>query len=157
MSGFVLGKRSKAKLYGDDEHPGVHPAVAELVVKALGYSTVDFGITDGVRTEAEQQAMHRDGKSELDGVNKLSDHQRRLAVDIYPVVHLDGKRVNMYDIEDPFVVTQWLEVYRALMRASFKLGLVLEFGLGYNIGGGRDWPHVSIKGRVPADYSGMAS
>jgi len=157
MSTFAFGNGSKEKLYGNNDRPAVHPMVSKLAVKALGYSTVDFSIIDGRRLTADQQKVFAAGASALDGINQISDHQRGLAIDIYPCVKRDGKRVNMYDIDDPYVVTQWLEVYRAFMRAAMKLGLVLEFGLAYNISGGRDWPHISIKGITPTDYSDMSN
>jgi len=157
MVNYKYGKRSKVMLYGDESRPGVHEVVVKLCLLALEYSTVDFGITDGHRTSEQQQKMYATGKSELDGVKKISDHQRGLAIDVYPSARdANGKRLNMYKVNKPGVRKVWLEVYRAFMRAAMKLGLVLEFGLGYNIGGGRDWPHVSIKGRVPKDYSGMS-
>jgi len=157
MSNFAFGKGSKSKLYGDDTHPPVHPDIIKLANKALKYSTVDFSVIDGVRTSVEQRAMFDKGNSELDGVHKISDHQRRMAIDFLPIVHSpSGIKLNPYDVKNPLIVGAWLEVFRAFMRASFKLGLVLEFGVGYNIGSGRDYAHLSIKGRVPADYSGMA-
>ena len=150
MSNFRFGRRSKAKLYGDSTHPGVHPKVAELCVKALGYSEVDFGIIDGVRLTMEQQQMFANKRSMLDGVNKISDHQIGLAIDVLPTVHDEhGNRLDPYDISDNRVKVAWLEVYRAFMRASMKLGLVIEFGLGYNIHGGHDWPHMSVKNLSP--------
>jgi len=157
MQDFSFGTKSKAKLYGDDTHPGVHPDVAAMCEKALDISRYDFSIIDGVRTAEEQKKMYDDGVSELDGVNKISDHQRRLAIDVYPLARVDGKRVNMYDIRDQFVVSVWLEIYRSFLRAARLKGLVLELGLTYDMRSptSHDWPHISIKGRVPADYSGM--
>jgi len=156
MSNFAFGKRSKSFLYGNDERGPVVDVVAKLCEKALYYSTVDFSIIDGKRTEAQQQDMFNSGKSELDGVEKLSDHQYGMAIDVLPIVHVDGVKVNSFDVSIPEVKLGWLELYRAFMRASFKLGLVLEFGFGYNVGGGRDNPHISILGYVPKDFSGLA-
>jgi len=149
MSNFNFAPGSKEKLYGDGTHKGVHTKVAELCEKALEYSTVDFSITYGRRTEEEQKELYSKGRTELDGVNKKSDHQLGIAVDVLPYLRIDGKKLDMYNTEDKEVARCWLEVYRAFMRAAFKLHLVIEFGLCYNISGGRDWPHVSVKGVAP--------
>jgi len=160
MSNFKFGNRSKEYLYGSDERPPVHVEVAELCVRALKYSTVDFAIIDGHRSTEQQQAMFAKGRSTLDGVTKISDHQRALAIDVLPVVKDSrGNRLDAFDVSIPEVRIAWLEVYRAFMRAGFKLGLIIEFGLGYKLGKSeesRDWPHMSIKGRTPKDYSGMS-
>jgi len=157
MSNFKYGKRSKAKLYGDAEHPGVAKEVSELCELALSYSTVDFGIIDGFRLTHEQQHMYKIGNSELDGVNKLSSHQIGLAIDVLPSNSSGaGKGLDMFDVSTPEVRAVWLEVYRAFMRAAMKLGLSLEFGLGYNIHGGRDWPHIQVVGHVNKSKHDMA-
>lgn len=153
---FKYGSRSKGYLYGTPEREAVKPPVVKLCELALSYSTVDFGIIDGLRYDHEQVAIFKAGNSELDGINKKSDHQYGMAIDVYPVIKRNGVRLDAYDVDDVDVRAGWLEVYRAFMRAAMKLGLIIEFGLGYNIGGGRDWPHISVKGKVPDDWSGLA-
>ena len=134
MKEHKFGKRSKENL------SGVKPEVVKLCKKALRYSTVDFSIIDGLRTPQQQREMYDAGKSELDGTNKISDHQTGYAVDVIPVV-----KGNVWDTEDLEVRSAWLELYRAFMLAGRKLGLNLEFGLGYDIAGCRDFPHISVK------------
>ena len=149
MTKFVFGKRSKRCLYGHGEVGPVLPITIELCTKALQYSKVDFSIIDGRRTKERQQELYGLGSTTLDGVTNLSDHQYGLAIDVIPVIkHKSGryKILGPYDVEDISVRDAWFEVYRAFMRASMKLKITVEFGLGYNIGGGRDWPHISIKG-----------
>jgi len=133
MKEYKFGKRSKDKL------SDVQPEVVELCNKALKYSTIDFSVIDGKRTTEQQRAMFDSGNSELNGTDGISDHQTGYAIDVIPVV-----KGNVWDTEDLEVKAAWLEVYRAFMRSGMKLGLNLEFGLGYNIGGGRDWPHISV-------------
>jgi len=135
MSKFKFGKKSKEKLDGVDER------VKRLCEKALKYSTVDFSVIDGLRTQSEQKAMFDKGASELDGQMFVSDHQLGLAIDVIPYV--DG--LDPWDVDNVDVKLAYMEMYRAFMRASMKLGMLLEFGFGYNIGGGRDWPHISVK------------
>lgn len=135
MSKYKFGKNSKKKL------TGVLPKVQELAKRALKYSTVDFSVIDGLRSAAEQRAMYDKGASELDGTMKISDHQTGCAIDVVPYV----KGMDIWDVKDPVVAATWLEIYRAFGRAAMKLGIQLELGLYYNIGGGRDYPHISVK------------
>lgn len=54
---FVLGQRSLNKLVG------VHPKLVAVVKKAIQLTTVDFAVTDGVRTLAEQKKLVTSGAS----------------------------------------------------------------------------------------------
>ena len=132
---FLFGKRSKKKLKNVDD------VVKRVCKRALNISTVDFGVIDGFRTQEQQQEMFDKGVSELDGTMKISDHQLGLAVDVIPIL----RGHDIWDTEDLEVRSAWLELYRAFMRAAMKEDVQLEFGLGYNISGGRDWPHISFK------------
>jgi len=132
---FLFGKKSKKKL------KNVNEVVKRVCKRALDISTVDFSVIDGFRTQEQQKKMFDKGASELDGTNLISDHQLGLAVDVIP--YMRGK--DIWDTKDLEVRSAWLEVYRAFMRAAMQEGVQLEFGLGYNISGGRDWPHISFK------------
>jgi len=134
MGKFVFGKRSNEKL------SGVEPEVKELCELALKFTKIDFGVIDGLRTAEEQQTLYKQGKTELDGFSRKSCHQSGKAVDVIPI----SKEYDIWNVDNPHVAYLWLEVYRAFMRASKKLGLQLEFGVGYNISGGRDYPHISV-------------
>lgn len=57
-SGFVFSKRSKENL------EGVHPRLVAVIEKALDLSEVDFVVTEGLRSEARQQQMVAEGKSQ---------------------------------------------------------------------------------------------
>lgn len=156
-NGFKFGRRSKAKLYGDNEHPGVAVEVAQLCELALTYTKCDFGIIDGVRLRHEQRGMYDAKHSALDGTNKISDHQIGLAIDFLPTNTSGmGEGLDMYDTKDPRVLAVWLECYRAFTRAGRKLNLALEFGLGYLIHGGPDMPHISIVGKIDKTVREMA-
>jgi peptidoglycan L-alanyl-D-glutamate endopeptidase CwlK len=56
---------------------------------------IDFSILEGTRTLETQQKYFRDGKSKLDGINKISKHQSTpsYAVDIAPYP-IDFKNVS---------------------------------------------------------------
>jgi peptidoglycan L-alanyl-D-glutamate endopeptidase CwlK len=133
---FVFGKKSKKKLKNVDE------VVKRVCKRALEISTVDFSVIDGFRTQEQQREMFDKGASELDGTMKISDHQTGMAVDVIPFL----RGYDIWDTKDLTVRSAWLELYRAFMRAAMQEGVELEFGLGYNISGGRDWPHISFKG-----------
>ena len=55
--GFKFGKKSKREL------EGVHPDMLRVVKKALELSTIDFMVTDGLRTITEQTELVKRGAS----------------------------------------------------------------------------------------------
>lgn len=80
---FKFSKRSLEKLYG------VNPKLITCAHEAIKITSVDFGITCGLRTAEEQNILYQNGKSKLDGYYKKSRHQSGDAIDILP--YLDGK------------------------------------------------------------------
>ena len=152
QNNFRFGSRSLEKLTGADingrkVNEPVHEKTRELCDVALSVSTIDFSVIDGFRTAEQQKALFDKGVTTLNGTTKISYHQTGLAVDVIPVIRTNnGEKLNPFDVNDDRVKLAWLELYRAFMRAAFKLKLHIEFGFGYNIGkhGGRDWPHVQI-------------
>jgi peptidoglycan L-alanyl-D-glutamate endopeptidase CwlK len=79
VSGFKFGGRSKQKL------EDVHPDLVAVFERALQLSTVDFGITCGLRTQHEQNQLRAKGKSQV----KVSRHQTGHAIDV--VCYVGGK------------------------------------------------------------------
>lgn len=124
----VLGKGSLKAL------EGVHPDLVKVMQAAIKETPVDFTITDGVRTTAQQKALYAKGRTakgsivtNADGVIKKSNHQPKSdgyghAVDLYP--YIDGK----IDFND----TKSLEIIAAHIKATAKC-------LGVKIGWGGDW------------------
>jgi peptidoglycan L-alanyl-D-glutamate endopeptidase CwlK len=55
---FKLSSRSLKKL------EGVHPDMVDTVKRAIELTTVDFGVTYGVRTLAEQERLYKSGRSQ---------------------------------------------------------------------------------------------
>ena len=70
---FKLSKKSLGKL---DE---VNPDLQKLVKNAIGLSTIDFGISEGMRTKERQQILYNTGKSQTMNSRHLTGH----AVDVY--------------------------------------------------------------------------
>jgi peptidoglycan L-alanyl-D-glutamate endopeptidase CwlK len=76
---FIFGERSEKELVG------VHPDLVRVVRRALELSPVDFGVHDGLRTVAEQQAYVDAGVSWTMNGRHLTGH----AVDLIP--YINGK------------------------------------------------------------------
>ena len=53
MSGYQLGKTSLAKLQG------VHPNLVKVIQRAIEITAQDFGVNEGLRTEASKAAVCR--------------------------------------------------------------------------------------------------
>lgn len=76
---FKFGKTSKAKL------ETVAPELAAVAEVALRYSKIDFGITEGLRSEQKQKQLVAEGASKTMNSKHLSGN----AIDI--VAYVDGK------------------------------------------------------------------
>ena len=90
---FKLSARSLGKL------EGVHPDMVSTVQKAIERTTVDFGVTYGVRTPEEQKRLFDMGRSQtMKSKHLIQDSGFSHAVDL---VAYDGSEVvweiNMYD------------------------------------------------------------
>lgn len=89
----VLGNRSLQSLQG------IHPDLVRVMQEAIKETPIDFTITDGVRTTAQQKALYAKGRTapggivtNADGVKKKSNHQVKTdgycyAVDLYPYIN----------------------------------------------------------------------
>lgn len=114
---------------------GVHPDLIKVMMEAIKESPVDFTITDGGRTTAQQQALYAQGRTKpggrvtnADGIRNKSNHQAKAdgyyhAVDLYPYV---GGKVDFNDKSNT------LSVIAAHIKATAKC-------MGVNIGWGGDW------------------
>lgn len=97
---YKFGNRSLQTL------KGVHPYLAHIMLEALRDAPVDFTLTDGVRTEAEQAKLYAQGRTtpgkivtNVDGKTRKSNHQPKAdgygyALDLYPFV---GGSVDLHD------------------------------------------------------------
>jgi peptidoglycan L-alanyl-D-glutamate endopeptidase CwlK len=69
---------------------GVHPELVALATRALEISPLDFAVTQGVRTEDQQQDAFDGGFSECNpSAGCVSKHQRGRALDLAPI--FDGR------------------------------------------------------------------
>lgn len=73
---FILGTRSRSKL------AGVHPDLVKVVTLAITLTTVDFVVTEGLRTLERQRELLASGASRTLRSRHLTGH----AVDLAPYV-----------------------------------------------------------------------
>lgn len=119
MSKFKLSQRSLNRL------KGVDPRLVAVVKRAIELTTVDFGVTEGVRTLETQRKYVAQGKSQT----MKSKHLEGKAVDL--VAFIDGEvcwELNVYD-----------NVGDAMKQAAKELDLPLRWGAAWNIADIRSW------------------
>ncbi len=105
---FRLSERSIARL------EGVHPDLVKVVKRAILLTEVDFGVSEGVRTEKRQRRLLEAGATTTMNSRHLTGH----AVDLVAYV---GSRV----------AWDWPLYYRiadAMKRAAGELNINLEWG-----------------------------
>jgi peptidoglycan L-alanyl-D-glutamate endopeptidase CwlK len=110
---FKLSQRSLDKLNGVD------PKLVAVVKRAIQLSTVDFGVTEGLRTLETQKKYVAAGKSQT----MKSKHLDGNAVDL--VAYIDGEicwELNVYD-----------NIADAVAKAGRELGLPIRWGAAWNV------------------------
>ncbi len=116
---FKLSARSLGKL------EGVHPDMVSTVQKAIERTTVDFGVTYGVRTPEEQKRLFDMGRSQtMKSKHLIQDSGFSHAVDL---VAYDGSEVvweiNMYD-----------EIADAMASSAKEVGCAIKWGAAWSVG-----------------------
>ena len=116
---FKLSSRSKKKL------DGVHPDMVAVVERAIELTDVDFGVTYGVRTLAEQKKLVASGRSQtMKSKHLIQDSGYSHAVD---VVAYDGKdvvwEINVYD-----------NIFDAFKQAAIEKGVAVKWGAAWSEG-----------------------
>lgn len=137
---YTFGERSKRNLQG------IHPDLVKVMEAAIKTSTVDFTITDGVRTTAQQQALYAQGRTtagkivtNADGVKSKSNHQIKddgfgHAVDLYP--YYNGS-VQLND------VAKLKQIAAHIKEVSKRLGVDIVWGGDFK--SIVDMPHFELK------------
>ena len=105
---FVLSQRSK------DRMKGVDARLVRLVEQAITETTVDFAVTEGLRTPERQQQLVNDGFSQTMKSKHLTGH----AVDLVAIV--DGK-VSWEKQHYP-------EIARAMKKAAEEQQINIRWG-----------------------------
>jgi len=111
---FQLSKRSLDRLVGVDER------LVECVKKAIQYTSVDFAVTEGLRTKERQIELFNKGASQ---VKEGGTHVLGKAVDLVAFV---GDRIswelNLYD-----------DIALSMASAAREIKLPLRWGAAWNI------------------------
>lgn len=98
---------------------GVNKELIKCVERAIALTKVDFGVTEGLRTEARQKELKRMGKSQT----LKSKHIIGNAVDLVAYIGSDVSwELNLYD-----------NVADAMKEAATELGLPLRWGAAWHI------------------------
>ena len=117
--GFKLSTRST------DRMSGIEPDLIEVVKTAITLTKVDFGVTCGMRTLAEQEALVAKGASQT----MKSKHLEGRAVDLVAYV---GSNVtwslNMYD-----------DLADAMAEASRIHSVPVKWGAAWSVGNIAEW------------------
>jgi len=116
---FKLSKRSLGKL------EGVQPDMVATVKRAIELTKVDFGVTCGVRTVAEQKALVARGASQtMNSKHLIQDSGFSHAVDLIAYV---GPRIswelNLYD-----------DIADAMSEAANEVGCDIKWGAAWSVG-----------------------
>lgn len=129
MSKFVFSKRSENNLLG------IHPDLVAVTRRALELSTVDFTVTEGLRTPARQRQLFDAGASKTLNSRHLTGH----AIDVAPFI---GGRIR-WDWP-PFH-----EIARAFKAAAQELDTPIVWGGDWRTF--KDGPHFELdRRRYPA-------
>ena len=116
---FKLSTRSKNKL------KGVHPDMIAVVERAIELTKVDFGVTYGVRTKAEQEKLVASGRSQtMKSKHLIQDTGYSHAVD---VVAYDGSdvvwEINVYD-----------DICDAFKQSAIEKDVAIKWGAAWSEG-----------------------
>tara|TARA_B100000886_G_scaffold275246_1_gene199156 strand:- start:2931 stop:3383 length:453 start_codon:yes stop_codon:yes gene_type:complete len=116
---FYLSKKSLSIL------DTVNPPLQEVTQLAIKKSRVDFGVTCGVRTMAEQQALVDSGASKT----MKSKHLEGNAVDVMAYVGSRGSwEITLYD-----------DIADAFKAAAVELDIGIRWGAAWHIPDIREW------------------
>lgn len=117
---FKLSKRSLDRL------DGVHPDLVAVVNRAIELTTIDFAVTEGLRTAERQLELYRKGASQI---AKGGTHVSGQAVDLVAYI---GDRIswelNLYD-----------DIADAMKLAAIELDVPIRWGAAWHIDDIRTW------------------
>ena len=124
-----LNKRSLDRL------KGVNPALITILIEAAESSPIEFQIPPdgGIRTAQRQNELFKDKKSLCDGYNKLSEHQKGTAFDIFLMI--DGKA----SWDKPRLKQVMYHIKEVALRHNITLDLGCDWTKFI------DYPHAQIK------------
>jgi len=110
---FKLSTRSKERLIG------VEPTLVKVVRRAIELTDVDFGVTQGLRTEEEQKKLVAKGASKT----MKSKHLTGDAVDLAAYI---GSRLS-------WEITLYDDIADAMKLAAKEYGVKIRWGAAWHI------------------------
>jgi len=116
---YSLSERSLSRLEGVDEN------LVAVVKRAIEVTTIDFGVTEGLRSLETQERYVAAGKSQT-----------------MKSKHLDGKAVDLmaYLYGKPcWELTVYDEIADAMRTAAKEVGIAIRWGCAWNVPDIRDW------------------
>lgn len=117
---FQLSQRSLAKL------EGVNPKLIEVVKRAIEITTIDFGVTEGLRTKERQIELFEKGASQI---REGGTHVEGRAVDLMAYIDDRGSwELNLYD-----------NIADAMKQAAIEKGVGVRWGAAWNVPDIRAW------------------
>lgn len=122
MSNFKFSQRSENNL------KGVNPDLVKIVRRALQLSSVDFGITEGLRTVERQRQLVAAGKSQTMNSRHISGH----AVDVFAYPTSTGSWEWKY----------YEQIATAFKQAAKELNIPVEWGGDWKTL--KDGPHFQL-------------
>ena len=117
--GFKLSSRSIGRL------EGVNVGLITVVNTAIDMTKVDFGVTCGMRTVAEQEALVAKGASQT----MKSKHLEGRAVDLVAYI---GPNVT-------WALNKYDELADAMAAAAKQKGVALKWGAAWTVGNIAEW------------------
>lgn len=123
---FTLSPRSLEKMRG------VHPDLINVVKLAITLTTIDFGVTEGLRTRERQRELVVKGASQTMNSRHITGH----AVDL--VAYLDGEVRWDWPLYD--------KLAKAMLEAANHLGVKIVWGGSWKTF--KDGPHFELDRRV---------
>jgi peptidoglycan L-alanyl-D-glutamate endopeptidase CwlK len=116
---FLLSARSERALQG------VHPDLVRVVRRAIQLTAVDFGVVEGLRTQARQAELVKSGASQTMASRHLTGH----AVDLMAYI---GDRASwelpLYD-----------DIADAMRAAAKELQVPVRWGAAWSVNDIRGW------------------
>ena len=127
---YSFGERSSENLRSLD--PKLQ-ALCNEVIKVM-----DFSIIEGHRSVQRQEALYKEGKSQLDGITRMGKHNYypSRAVDVLP--YEQGH--NSFDSSDKSELMFWRLLWE-FKRASKRLNIPIELGAFWSF---KDMPHIEL-------------
>lgn len=109
---------------------GVHPDLVRVVERAISLTTVDFAVSEGVRTPERQAVLVAQGFSKtLQSKHLLQPDGYGHAVDVVAVGDLDKNGViDAQDTKHTWDRALYEEIARAFDQASLELGVSIRWG-----------------------------